>query len=237
MSRPLVKICGTTSRADALLAQEAGADFVGIVLDHAPSPRCVRLQEAPQVLEGVAIPLVALSVNQPLEWHERARQVLEPHTARLILQLHGDEEPELVCELTQRGAQVWVAIGEGGDEGWARAQRMREAGAAAVVMDARVQSPGGVVYGGTGQRGDWKLAARLVQDGARVVLAGGLGPENVREAIDAVQPWAVDVASGVEERKGLKNAPRVREFVRQARAYGKNPIDPEHVAESPKYGA
>lgn len=221
MSRALVKICGTTSRADAILALDAGADFLGVVLDHEPSPRHVALEEAPRLFEGLLqdspASLVALSVNRPIEWHERALQVLEPVSPRLIAQLHGDEEPHLVRELKSLGLEVWVAIGEPGEAGRTRAGAMLEAGADAVLIDARSQDAGGVVYGGTGRRSDWSLAARLVQEGARVVLAGGLGPDNVRGAIEQVRPWAVDCISGVEKFKGAKDEAKVRDFVRAAR--------------------
>ena len=221
MSQTLIKICGTTSRADALLALDAGADFFGVVLDHEPSPRHVALEEAPQLFENLlqnsSAALVALSVNRPLEWHERALQVLEPVSPRLIAQLHGDEEPDLVRKLKSLGLEVWAAIGEPGQAGRARALAMLEAGADAVLIDARAQDARGVVYGGTGRRSDWSLAARLAEEGARVVLAGGLGPDNVRGAIEQVRPWAVDCISGVEKSRGAKDEAKVRDFVRAAR--------------------
>ena len=221
LTPPLVKICGTTSRADAVLALEAGADFVGVVLDHPPSPRHVALEDAARhfsgVLEESQAVLVALSVNKTLEWHERARQVLEGMAPRLIFQLHGDEQPSLVRELKSRGFEAWTAVGEPGETGRARALAMLEAGADGVLIDARAQSAGGVVYGGTGRRSDWALASSLPQEGARVVLAGGLSPENVRQAAETVRPWAVDCISGVEARKGVKDVDRVRSFVQAAR--------------------
>jgi phosphoribosylanthranilate isomerase len=217
MSRTLVKICGTTSRGDALLAQEAGADFIGVVLDHPPSPRHVALADATQVLGEVQLALVALSVNQPLEWHEQARQVLAPLAPRLISQLHGDESPDLIRQLKERDFEVWTAVGEPGEAGLRRAHAMLVAGADAILVDARAVSASGVVYGGTGHRSDWNLAARLVEEGARVVLAGGLNPSNVSEAVQAVRPWAVDCISGVEERRGKKDAVKVRAFVETAR--------------------
>ena len=205
-----------------MLACQAGADFVGVILDHPPSPRHVALDEAPRHFEGVLdggdAALVAVSVNRPLEWHERARQVLEGLTPRLIVQLHGDEEPALVRELKKSGFEVWAAVGEPGEAGRARALAMLEAGADAVLIDARAHNADGVVYGGTGRRGDWGLAAKLVDEGARVVLAGGLNPENVRQAIQEVRPWALDCLSGVEARKGVKDAALVRRFVQQAAA-------------------
>ncbi len=224
MSQVLVKICGTTSRADARLALEAGADFLGIVLDHAPSPRCVALADIPILLEGAlentSAALVALSVNKTLQWHLRAREALEPLAPHFISQMHGDEEPGLVRELKGRGFTVWSAIGGHGEEARQRALRMLEAGADAILMDARVQDSGGIIYGGTGRRGDWNLAASLVQEGARVVLAGGLSAENVARAVECVRPWAVDCASGVEKRKGEKDEAKLRAFVQEARAQG-----------------
>jgi len=222
MSQALVKICGTTSRADAVLSLAAGADFLGVVLDHAPSPRCVALEEAPRllsgVLEGSSAVLVALSVNKPLQWHLRAAQVRDPLAPRVISQLHGDEEAGLVRELKRRGFEVWSAIGGEGEAARERALQMLAAGADALVMDARAHGAGGVIYGGTGQRGDWNLAASLAEQGARVVLAGGLSPQNVARAIAQVQPWAVDCVSGVEAGKGVKDAAKVRAFVHQARS-------------------
>jgi phosphoribosylanthranilate isomerase len=143
--------------------------------------------------------------------------VLEPVATRLIAQLHGDEEPGLVRSLKRFGFEVWTAIGGEGEAARARALAMLDAGADAVLMDARVQSASGVVYGGTGHRGDWNVAAQLVHEGARLVLAGGLKPEDVGEAIEVVRPWAVDCASGVEARKGIKDEAKLRSFVQAAK--------------------
>ena len=98
-----------------------------------------------------------------------------------------------------------------------RAEAMLAAGADALLVDARATSATGTVYGGTGNLSDWSLAREMADSGARVILAGGLAPENVAAAIGAVRPWAVDVISGVEARKGIKDHARVAAFITAAR--------------------
>jgi phosphoribosylanthranilate isomerase len=208
--KPLVKICGTTSVQDARLAQEAGADYMGIIVDFPPSPRHVPLQQAVEIKSAVALPVVAVTVNQSLEELLRIHQVLAPHA----LQLHGDEAPELVQELVQCGVRIWaVAAGER-DKVLYRAQEMTEAGADAILLDARLTTAAGTIYGGTGHTADWETARELVQSGQRVILAGGLNTENVNQAAQQVQPWMLDVISGVEAQKGTKDAAKVLSFMR-----------------------
>ena len=209
----LVKICGTTNLGDAHLAHDAGADYFGVVVQHAPSPRCVSVADAVALRENTPLPAVALTVNQPLEFLLDLAARMRP----AALQLHGDETPELVRELADRGHAVWKALSGEADTVLNQAAAMREAGAAAILLDARAQRNGETVYGGTGLRADWQLARRLVEAGHKVVLAGGLAPDNVAAAIEAVRPWAVDCVSGVEAAKGRKDARAVREFVFNAR--------------------
>ncbi|PQV63232.1 phosphoribosylanthranilate isomerase [Abditibacterium utsteinense] len=215
-----VKICGTTSILDARLAQEAGADFLGVMLNHPASPRNISLVTALEIQESAAIPLVALSVNQDLETLLQVAAELSPRA----LQLHGDESPALVSELVARGFEVWKAISGQEIPLLQEAEIFREAGARAILVDAREVSSGGVVYGGTGQISDWNGARELVEAGFRVILAGGLSPGNVARAITFVQPWALDVVSGVETRKGVKDAQKLRQFVSLAKtkALGQN---------------
>lgn len=208
----LVKICGTTSVEDALLAQDSGADFLGVILCHPPSPRNIELERARAIRRAVEIPVVAVTVNQPFE------QLLEIHDllAPYALQLHGDEEPELVAELVQREIRVWAAVsGEGGRQ---RASTLYAAGAEAVLIDARSATKSGeTVYGGTGKRSDWNLAKTLADEGRQVILSGGLAPDNIREAIETVQPWLVDAVSGVELRPGVKSPEKLQQFIKNAK--------------------
>lgn len=211
MSQPLVKICGTTSPGDARLAESAGADLLGVVVEHAPSPRSVSVEQAQEIKASVELPLVALCVNNSWEQLMRVQEMLRPYA----LQLHGDETPQLVASLKAEGLTVWTACHTP-----ERAREMHQAGTDALLFDARVQSATGTIYGGTGRRGDWMLAREWVERGSRVILAGGLNPENVAEAIQTVRPWAVDVVSGVEAHKGVKDPSKVRAFVSMAKAGG-----------------
>jgi phosphoribosylanthranilate isomerase len=209
----LIKICGTTSLEDARMAAHAGADFVGVIVEHAPSPRNVALDLAGRIGAAVAVPLVAVTVNLSLDRLLHIHEVLRP----AVLQLHGDETPQLVRRITARGLRVWaVAAGEV-TAVRQRALDLTEAGAEAILVDARATSAGGTVYGGTGRRSDWESARALVEAGGRVILAGGLTPQNVAPAVRAVRPWMVDVVSGVEARPGAKDPCKVHRFIEAVR--------------------
>ncbi len=208
-----VKICGTTSPRDARLSHEAGADFLGVILHHPRSPRHISLQMAREIKAATSTPLVAVSVNQPFEVLLEIVEILRPHA----LQLHGDESPQLVEQLSARGLRVWKAISGDKNALFSQADAFRDAGAQAILVDAREESPQGVIYGGTGKSADWNAARHLVESGFRVILAGGLTPDNIARAIETVRPWGVDVISGVEAEKGIKNEAKVLEFVARAK--------------------
>ena len=208
-----LKICGTTSLADAQLSARAGADALGVIVNHPASPRHVEIETARAIAACVQVPVVAVSVNQSLESLEEIARALRP----LALQLHGDESPDLVRALVGRGCTVWKAIA--GASLLNDAQIYTDAGASALVVDAREIGASGTIYGGTGHLADWSAARALVDAGFRVILAGGLTPANVTRAIEIVNPWGVDVVSGVEARKGIKDAVKVSEFARLAKSY------------------
>lgn len=212
-ARILVKICGTTSTEDAQMAARFGADLLGVVVDFPASPRHVSVENARAIFAESSIPVVAVTVNQTLDALLQLHETLQP----FALQLHGDESPNLARQLVARNIRVWAACS--GERGTARrrALEMTQAGAQAVLLDARKSDGATTIYGGTGERSDWNLARELAQNGAKVILAGGLNPQNVREAIEFVQPWMVDVISGVEARKGVKNESKVRDFIGNAR--------------------
>lgn len=214
---PLVKICGTTSIEDAELVQEAGADFLGIIVEHPPSPRSVPLEQAAAIAGAVKLPVAAVTVNLPLERLVEIHRALFAVNADVRLQLHGDESPELVSLLKSQGIVVWTAISGDAETVRTRSAAMRTAGADALLLDARENTAGGVIYGGTGKVADWDLAREIVASGAKVILAGGLDPENVARAIETVRPWTVDTVSGVEAHKGKKDAEKVRSFVERAK--------------------
>lgn len=205
--RTRIKICGVSRPADVEAAAEAGADAIGLVF-HPPSPRAVtvaRAAELARLLPPYVSP-VALFV------HPDAAAVLAVVDAvpNVVLQFHGDETPA-ECERYRRPYIKAVRMAAGLDLlDWVR----RFSGAQALLLDAHVEG-----YGGAGKAFDWSLVPQGVAH--RLVLSGGLHAANVVAGIQQLRPWAVDVSSGVESSRGVKDAASIRRFcdaVREADA-------------------
>ena len=200
-----VKICGITRLEDALAAADAGADAIGLVL--AESPRRVDVEQAASSVAALPpfVTPVALFVN---ETPQRMLEVCCRLRATTV-QLSGDEPREVAAALAAEGLLVVKAfhVREEADLAGLDAYP-----AAACLLDARVAGR----YGGTGESFDWSLAARAATR-KPIVLAGGLCPENVAEAVRQVRPYSVDVSSGVEAAPGIKDAARVGAFIAAAR--------------------
>lgn len=205
-----VKICGITSVEDAAAAIEAGADLLGFNF-YLSSPRYIdpgRCQEIIASIQarGLKAGMVGVFVNAPLE---EIRTVME--TCRLhIAQLSGDEPPEILDALEGRAYKA-LRIKDADDLQAALQRYPVRRFPPAFLVDAH--RPG--EYGGTGQVADWSLAAGLARQ-MPILLAGGLTPENVAQAVAQVRPWGVDVASGVESAPGVKDADKMRLFCQQA---------------------
>lgn len=214
MARTLVKICGTTSPEDAQIAQNAGADFLGVITLHPASARNVDLSQIAAIQAASPVSWALVTVNQNAE----ALRQLASEFAPAALQLHGDESPATVRELSKDGFKIWKAIHGDAKTLLEQAKIYHCAGASAILVDARETSPAGTIYGGTGQVADWSGARELVESGFCVILAGGLNPQNVARAIETVRPWMVDVLSGVEAQKGVKDPEKVRDFLSAARS-------------------
>ncbi|MDO8847602.1 MAG: phosphoribosylanthranilate isomerase [Coriobacteriia bacterium] len=205
MSRTRIKICGLTRPEDAAAAVAAGADAVGVVL--APSRRQLTIDQAAEVLADVP-PFVA-RVGVFVDAH--ADDVWEA-VSRLELtavQFHGDEAPE-TCEMAP--APVIKALRVGPGFGIASTDAYRGV-VSALLLDTLVAGEAG----GTGVAFDWYAVAGRLPEWAPVVLAGGLGPENVAEAVRALRPYTVDVSSGVESAPGVKDHRLIEEFVAAVR--------------------
>lgn len=204
MSGCRVKVCGITRIEDAIDAVEAGAQFIG--LNFVPSsPRCVAVEVARELVGVVAgrAEVVGVVANLDVPQLEALRR-----DARLdSLQLHGDEPPEIFHALSS-GDYKAVRVSDEGD-----VQRARCYPGSRILVDAKVAG----VLGGSGHVFDWSLVEDLARE-RQLLLAGGLTPDNVVEAIRSVRPWAVDVASGVESAPGIKSRDKVLAFVRQALA-------------------
>ncbi|MEJ2200367.1 MAG: phosphoribosylanthranilate isomerase [Desulfuromonadaceae bacterium] len=199
-----VKICGITCIEDALHAAASGADALGLVF-YEKSPRAVRPEQARRIIAELPpfVTTVGLFVN---EAPERIREIVADCGLDLI-QLHGDEKPEQCLHPPHRVLKALRVKGEESLRG------LEDYQVSALLLDA--WRPGS--YGGTGQLCDWQLAARVAKQ-QRVILAGGLTPDNVAEAIVKVRPYGVDVSSGVESAPGRKDPQRVADFIRQARS-------------------
>lgn len=201
-----VKICGITSLYDGLAAVEAGADALGFNF-YPGSPRYIDLEEAARIVAALPpfVTPVAVFVNA-------SRGEIRTLAARCdirTVQLHGDELPAEAGALAPLAVVKAFAVGRG-----FRPQLLRRyRDCAAFLLDAHVRGE----RGGTGQTFDWRKA-RQARAYGRVILAGGLTPENVANAIATVRPYGVDVCSGVERRLGKKDPRRLREFIRRARA-------------------
>ncbi len=205
-----VKICGLTSAEDARAAAEAGADAVGLVF-WTGSPRTVEPAAARRI--AAALPPFVLRVGVFVDAPAAEMAQVADDVGLDLLQLHGHEPLALLGQLPRRALKA-VHVGSQAelDQALAWAQ-----GGAGLLVDARSESS----PGGSGQRCDWAWARRLRERAPFVALAGGLTPENVAEALQAVEPHAVDVSSGVESAPGRKDAGRMRTFVAAVRSAGR----------------
>ncbi len=204
MSAVRSKICGITRVEDALAAAAAGADAIGLVF-YAKSPRAVSVEQAQQIIAALPpfVTTVGLFVDMP---RPELQQILAQVPLDL-LQFHGDESVEQ-CEGYGRPYIKALRVKAGDD---IAAQMAQYPSASGVLLDTFVEG----VPGGTGLAFDWSLVpAELPKP---VILAGGLTPDNVAAAIDRVRPYAVDISGGVESAKGIKDADKVRAFIRAAR--------------------
>jgi phosphoribosylanthranilate isomerase len=198
-----VKICGITSIADAHVAVEAGADMIGLIF-YPPSPRYVTPAQAQAIVASLppGCPAVGVFVNASLETLTRIVQA----SGVQIVQLHGDESPELCRQLPWRVVKTLRFTAQ------VQPEMMPQYSVEAFLIEGFHAD----VYGGGGARADWQRVALLHHYG-RIILAGGLTPENVHEAIRIVRPYAVDVCSGVEATPGRKDWDKVRTFIRHAK--------------------
>lgn len=205
MTPTRIKICGITCAADAVAAVAAGADAIGLVF-HDGSPRAVDPQRAAEIAAAVPpfVTVVGLFVDAPEETVDAILTAVPLN----VLQFHGDESADYCARF---------------DRPWIKALRVRAeldiAGACEVYRGARgilLDTWREGVPGGTGETFDWGLTpARLPRP---VILAGGLTPDNVADAVRAVRPAAVDVSGGVEAAPGAKDAAKIAKFVAAVRA-------------------
>jgi phosphoribosylanthranilate isomerase len=201
--RTRIKICGITRPADARAAAEAGADAIGLVF-YPPSPRYLSAERAVEIRDALPpfVQTVALFVDPDAA---QVAQVLG-RVRPAMLQFHGDESPAFCAQFGVPYVKA-CRVRAGVD----LLEYLRAfSGAAAWLLDSFVEE-----YGGVGERFDWSLVpARRERP---LILSGGLARDNVAEAIRRVRPWGVDVSSGVESAKGIKDAAKIAAFIAEVR--------------------
>jgi phosphoribosylanthranilate isomerase len=207
--RYFVKICGVTSEEDALLAVGLGASAIGFIL--APSPRQLAATKIADIVKRLPADTVTVGVFRD-ESPERVVAIVN-HAGLTGAQLHGHETPATSKYVRERVGLVIKAFPAGSP----RLQDADAFGADLVLVDA--PSPG------SGRLVDFSMLEGLV-DASRLVLAGGLTPDNVTEAIHRVQPYGVDVATGVESSPGVKDPLKLAAFIAAARAAAPAPTEP-----------
>jgi len=201
--RVRVKICGITRGEDAAAAARAGADAIGLVF-YPPSPRCVSHDQARRLRRSLPpfVTAVALFVNPTREAVERVLTDVRPD----VLQFHGEEDPGFCAQFgvpyikacrVKEGTDLLKYFAPFADaQGW--------------LADAYVEA-----YGGVGARFDWSLVP--AQRDRPLILSGGLSVANIGEALRVVKPWGVDVSSGVEIAKGIKDAAMIEAFIAEVK--------------------
>jgi phosphoribosylanthranilate isomerase len=201
-----IKICGITNLEDALAAVEAGADALGYNF-YRRSPRYIAPEDARRIIAELPATVMSVGVFVNESEPEQVARIMD--AVRLTAaQLHGDESPEYCSAL--RGRSLIKALRAGVDF---EPQVVKDYETDAILIDAYAKD----ARGGTGRVVDWDVARRVRELVPQLFLAGGLSPENIAEAIAAVEPYAVDACSHLESAPGKKDNERVRAFIAAAR--------------------
>jgi phosphoribosylanthranilate isomerase len=201
-----IKVCGITRYEDARIAVNLGADALGFIF-HPASPRFIQPAAVREITRQLPpfVARVGVFVDQPADTINAAATAAGLDT----IQLHGTEPPDLARRLPFTVIKAF-SVGPGFD-----LSTLSTYTVAGFLLDTWDRGK----PGGTGKTFDWTLARRAVNGGHRIVLAGGLGPVNIAEALEAVNPYAVDVNSGVEISPGVKNPRKMREVIRAVKAW------------------
>ncbi len=203
-----VKICGLVDQQDLRYALDAGADAVGFVVEVKPSRRSISAEAAGALIERVPVFVKSVAVISPSDLDDAVR--LSKETKADLLQLHSLFGADEISQLKRLVPQKIIAATTAGSD----AASQLDKAADAVLLDTLKEG----MLGGSGETHDWSLSAALVNNlRVPVILAGGLNPSNVREAIGRVRPYAVDVSSGVET-NGRKDPAKMAAFVEQVRS-------------------
>ena len=221
-----VKICGTTSIRDAQMAVDAGADYLGVLVDVPGSERSQSLDQAVAIAESCQIPVVTLLSGKSVEDIISIAETIRPFAVHLLSQMSFQNIRELKRRLD---CQVWLTVflpdrsqaAADVDSTKKQMKNYEQAGADLIIIDTMSLNADGTPgrHGGTGKVGDWDAARELVKSvQVPVLLAGGINPDNVREAIMKVDPYGVDLASGVEKSKCERDPEKVKRLMQEVRS-------------------
>lgn len=199
-----VKICGITSLEDALTAVDAGADALGFVF-YAASPRNISPEQAGNIIRLLPpfIQTVGLFVNED----QTTVNTTADQCGLDVIQLHGEETSEYCTAIRRRVIKAFRV------KDFTILDVLQQYKVAGFLLDAWHPA----AHGGTGKTFNWEIAAEATKRGHRIILAGGLTPENIAESIRQVHPYGVDVSSGVESSPGCKDTSKTRRFIELAK--------------------
>ncbi|HJN01724.1 MAG TPA: phosphoribosylanthranilate isomerase [Nitrospinota bacterium] len=201
-----VKICGITNKEDALYAAGCGANALGFIF-YEKSPRYIEPDDAKTII--AALPPFVTTVGVFVNKDFNDIRDITLLTGVTVVQLHGDESPSY-CNLVE--GKLIKAIRVKNDSS---IEGLKKYDVDTFLLDSFDKNS----FGGSGLTFDWKLAEKAKQYG-KIILAGGLTPDNVEEAVKKVAPYGVDVNSGVEKKPGIKNKNKVKEFIIRSKAVG-----------------
>jgi phosphoribosylanthranilate isomerase len=210
-----LKICGVTNAEDARLVKAMGADYCGILVDVGFSERSLSVDQARAVAEAAQMRVVLLMCNPEIEFVVDVVHAVQPYGVQLLCQ----EPSSLVKALKGRlDCAVWKSFHLPAVEGQEAPSAYVEAGIDALLVDRADSSEGFLRMGGTGKTVAWDAAAEIVEAAqVPVFVGGGIGPDNVAEALRKTAAHGIDLCSGVEARKGIKDAAKLRRLVSEFR--------------------
>ncbi len=218
-----IKVCGITTIEDALMAEEAGADFLGVIVNVASSPRSLALDEAKEIFLCPNIPIILLTYDMPTDKVAMLVSELSPFG----VQLAGNETVDDIRMLRKSlNCEIWkslhLPVTENEeikiDDIVNKITAVKEAGIDRIILDSTVKTGSTVQKGGTGLPFDWSLASAIRKKARSFLfLAGGIKPENVKQAITQVNPDGIDLSSGVEKSVGKKDLQLVKKLITTVR--------------------
>jgi phosphoribosylanthranilate isomerase len=213
-----IKICGLKTLQDALFAHHAGADALGFVIDvPVNTPRKISSQEAQSIISKLPPYALTVGVVMPSDIQSSLRIIKKTEVD--ALQIHGNSPATMIRELKEKTRikiirSVPIAIDTDVTASINEIEKYIESGIGAILLDTKGEENAG----GTGQKHDWSKSREIKESiNCPIILAGGLTPENVADAIRVVEPYAVDVASGVESSPGIKNHQKIMDFIQNVR--------------------